>query len=530
MKQRRITSYRPSPSHLLNRLLEQPDLLPAIRSLGPQQLGRIINRVGLESAGELVACATTAQLEAVFDEDLWHSEAPGAQERFDAGRFGLWLEIMGDMGEEALVRRVSQIDEDLLVLGLHEHILVINPEELLMELAQNNSDISGLEKALEGSLYEEFFGYQVIARRDEHWDAILALLVALDRHVHGRFVTILERCCAITDKELNDIDSLYDVLGGRDSLEEDVAAARETRRSAAGHVSPTAAAAFLELARTTPRETIINSSKPNPVARGYFKDMAPEPRPVSQPVPEATSGGSAGLLEALQAADIVDDSGGIAGLLAGPATGEVPRPSPLAAALMELNRADSEAFGRAMMRLGFCANVLVAGAGLRPVEAVRAAMAVTHLGLHYIDDAKQPLSAGQLTPERVRHYIAVSSLENIFSLGWHVLQRDVVIPAATVLLTLLDNTIAAATDPTAIPAMASAATALRRALKPGRPWEALPGPEILREFLDNDYAAAFEGLISRCPMLQGSLSGNEEPQYIEEPAQIRRSRTWWESL
>ena len=530
MKQLRITSYRPSPSHLLNRLLEQPDLLPAIRSLPPQQLGRIINRVGLEAAGELVACATTAQLEAVFDEDLWHSPAPGAAEQFDAGRFGLWLEIMGDMGEEALVRRMSQIDEDLLVLGLQEHILVIHPEELLMALAQSGSDISGLEKALEGSLYEEFFGYQVIARRDEHWDAILALLVALDRHEHGRFVTILERCCATADKEFSDIDNLYDILSGRDSLEEDVAAAREARRNAAGHVSPTAAVAFLELARTTPRETIITSPKPNPVTRGYFKDMAPEPRPVPQPVPEASGGESAGLLEALQASDITGDTAEIAGLLAGPSTAETTRVSPLAAALMELQTAEPEAFGRAMMRLGFCANVLVAGAGLRPVEAVQASMAVTRLGLHYIDDAKQPLSAGQLTPERVRHYIAKHSLENIFSLGWHVLQRDVAVPAAGALLHLLDHAIAVSTDPTAIPAMAPVATALRRALKPGRPWEAAPKPEVLAELLSPNDAVAFEGLTARCPVLRGGLSDTEEPKYIEEPGQIRQARAWREAL
>ena len=46
-------------------------------------LGRVIDHVGLEDAGELVALATTDQLRRIFDDDLWHAPAPGKDETFD---------------------------------------------------------------------------------------------------------------------------------------------------------------------------------------------------------------------------------------------------------------------------------------------------------------------------------------------------------------------------------------------------------------------------------------------------------------
>jgi len=60
--------------------------------------GRLIDRVGLEDAGELVALATTEQISHVFDDDLWKNERPGEEERFDTERFKIWLAVMREAG------------------------------------------------------------------------------------------------------------------------------------------------------------------------------------------------------------------------------------------------------------------------------------------------------------------------------------------------------------------------------------------------------------------------------------------------
>ena len=71
-----VRTQTPSPRALLARILESSELLAEVRALPPLVLARVIDAVGLEDAGELVACATTEQLVRVFDEDLWRASGP----------------------------------------------------------------------------------------------------------------------------------------------------------------------------------------------------------------------------------------------------------------------------------------------------------------------------------------------------------------------------------------------------------------------------------------------------------------------
>ena len=90
-----------SPStKLLLRILERPGLVAAVRELPGAVLGKLIDRIGLEDAGELVALATTAQLERVFDDDLWRAERAGGDETFQPERFALWLRVMLEAGDD----------------------------------------------------------------------------------------------------------------------------------------------------------------------------------------------------------------------------------------------------------------------------------------------------------------------------------------------------------------------------------------------------------------------------------------------
>ena len=85
---------------LLLRILERPGLVAAVRELPGAVLGKLIDRIGLEDAGELVALATTAQLERVFDDDLWRADRAGGDETFRPERFALWLRVMLEAGDD----------------------------------------------------------------------------------------------------------------------------------------------------------------------------------------------------------------------------------------------------------------------------------------------------------------------------------------------------------------------------------------------------------------------------------------------
>src|SRR6478609_3614091 len=137
-----------NPRTLLGRILAEPELVSAVQALPPASLLRLIDRVGLEDAGELVALTTVDQLRRVFDEDVWRSDRPGEDERFDPARFTLWLEIMLEAGERFAAEKLAELPTDLVELALHHHILVISLEELALLISEGEGQVP-LEKVVE---------------------------------------------------------------------------------------------------------------------------------------------------------------------------------------------------------------------------------------------------------------------------------------------------------------------------------------------------------------------------------------------
>src|SRR5262249_22974795 len=150
-----LTVWKPKFTQLLTRLLDTPALPAKIAALEPAALARLIDDVGLEDAGELVAFATTEQLAHVFDEDLWKHERPGEDERFDGERFVVWLEVMLEGGDDLLAKRLVELPEDLVTMAFHERMLVLRVDEMLLEMREmDERDADAVEKALSNALSE----------------------------------------------------------------------------------------------------------------------------------------------------------------------------------------------------------------------------------------------------------------------------------------------------------------------------------------------------------------------------------------
>ena len=167
-------------TQLLQRLLETPTLEADVRALAPNELLGLIQRVGLEDAGELVAFATTEQLAEIFDEALWApSSIAGEDPTFDADRFLDWLAVMFEAGDAFVANKLAELPEDLVTLAFHRQVLVLDLESLMAELEEDEDDVSAAEKALASCLSEELDGFEIISRRHDGWDAVLAALLAL---------------------------------------------------------------------------------------------------------------------------------------------------------------------------------------------------------------------------------------------------------------------------------------------------------------------------------------------------------------
>ncbi len=374
----------PSPARLLQHILEDRSLVAAVRELPAPALGKLIDQIGLEDAGELVALASTEQLERVFDEDLWSSERAGEDPRFDPARFAAWLEVMLEAGEAAVVERLCELPLDFVVLCVQRLVLVIDIDALAANMSEAGEDGDLTEKALESSLNEEWEEFRVIARDLAAWDAVWTSLIALDREHHVVLRQILERCCFLSSEFIADNGGLYEVLTSDEMLESDVRAERDDRRAAQGYVAPSDARAFLELARTGQGV----EGERDPITRAYFRELVPKyEKPVAS---------SAGVTRLLRLVQKVDGAQAEAPATPRLATGTGARGRKLATrakaarllelALSELRERHPAEYAQRLEEMGYLANVLVSGheqrgRRLRPVDALEAALAACEIGL-----------------------------------------------------------------------------------------------------------------------------------------------------
>src|SRR5262249_54856995 len=137
-------------------------------------------------------------------------------------------------------KRLAALDEDLLTLALHKLLWVIDLDDLLRLIDRR------AEKALANCLCEELGHFQLISRRPDGWDAVLAALLALDRDDSELVERVLERCARMSSGAIEESGGLYEALTDEQTLEVDAAASRDERRAVLGYVAPDDARAFLE--------------------------------------------------------------------------------------------------------------------------------------------------------------------------------------------------------------------------------------------------------------------------------------------
>jgi hypothetical protein len=402
---------RQSDSNLLMRVLDTPELVIAVQSLEPAALGALVDRLGVEDAGEIVSMATAEQLLHMFDEFLWESDAPGRDERFDPERFAVWLEVLLEAGDFFAAERLTELPEELVIAAFHSQMLVLDMNELGVQMAYaRRDDVELTERLLETGLCQELGEYLLLAKRHDGWDAVVSVLTALDRDHHDLLERILSRCCAASSAYIEDMGGLYEVLTSEEMLESDAAADREDRRARQGYISPSSAASFLALARTGDLEAVAAERARDPVTRAYFREL--DLRPAARSGAIGKESAQRPLLETLR------DCGVVAGdalppLLPGGAV------DPFRGAMAALLEKDPERHAARMAELAYLANVLVAGASIDgrrylPMEAAKTAVDVCAAGLAYLT------SGGRSRAKDPVEILSRNGADKLFRIGWRL--------------------------------------------------------------------------------------------------------------
>ncbi len=388
----------PSSTKLLMRILERPGLVAAVREMPGAQLSELIDQIGLEDAGELVALATTEQLQRILDDDLWRAERAGGDETFRPERFALWLRVMTEAGEAFLVERLCELPQDLLVLAVHRLVLVIDMDVGEELLSWAGDEARTIEQALENAVFEEWEEFRVIARDPDVWDDVWGALLSLDRDHHDRLRAILEECCEMSTEYISGQGGLFQVLTSEEMLESDVAAVREDRRVAEGFVSPADARAFLELARRG-----ATNDERDPLTRAYFRGLhEPEPDPaLDRPAKRGPGAPPTGAPP--EVTDLAERTHLVAPLFE--------------QAMSDLREREPRLFAARVRELGYLVNVWIAGGTRegrrpRPVEALEMVLRTCEAGI------RDRLGAGRIDREQALAALVGAPADLLFRRGF----------------------------------------------------------------------------------------------------------------
>src|SRR5262245_6372300 len=530
----------------LDRILNTPRLEQVVPRLQPDLLHRVIQSCGLEDCGDLVSLATSQQLARIFDLDLWHAARPGPDEQFDAGRFGVWVEVLVESGAEAAAQKLAGIDVGLVVAGLAKHVLVYDraaatPYETL------DGELIEVSRADDNGLTFDMRGYLVVAKRADSWEAIIEVLMALGELNRDYFHQVMHGCRTLSSSG-REVDGLDDLLAEEDQVMFDQAVDREGRREKQGYVTPAEARAFLQMARELRLGSDVMPSA-NPLARAYFRALEEKAGRANvhsesellaagsdvSPASEDIGEGVAAVRDVLLEAGVLEQA---PRALLGGSKGHEARVGRMQAHMQFLLDHDQEAYSTRSEELAYLANTLMAGCAIqaRPFtaqEASDAAVAVCNLGLENWPPQWLPAN----TTSSPGSFLLNHDLVSVFQVGWAVLHNNVSMYAAEQLIGVLtrmrcdDSEIQMWLD--------SLRIELGKHWRAREPWRARDSLEVIT-ILDMQAWAVLLGLIDECPVLHplASTSKDSRPlsvsasdfEFISENSQIACVREFMKSL
>jgi hypothetical protein len=543
-----------SVHHRLARLFDTPLFARVVPHLAPETLHQLIRSRGLDACGELVASATPAQLTSVFDLDLWPSTQPGRDERFDEDRFGEWIELLVDTDAAVAARTVAAIDENLVITGLSRYLRVFDPATLASRVANDDEPGDGASRPFEG-LECEVDGYVVRATRTDAWDAIVALLHALDADHRDCFHAVMQGCRRLSNST-PEVDGLDDLLTEPEQQLHDVALDRERRRSQQGYSTPADARAFLQMARQPRHQRSNEAPSINPLVAAYFR--AADEAATSADQSARTQGGAlesstrAEVSASIEAVvDLLTEAGLVPEQPRALLEGTAPQPSrltqirPLMAYLHDTDY--TKYLGRSR-ELAFLANTLTAGCSVQSraftaQEASDAAVGICNLGLEHwparwpdaeTRDAASPGELGLTLPDA---FLVDHDLVMAFEVGWAVLHQDVSLFVTEQLIATLAKLRSVDAE------IRGELRALRRELvtqrDAGTPWRARSALDVIA-MVDTPAWISLLGLLDECPVLPAAMTAILERQtgavsatafeFISTTAQIREIRAFTGTL
>jgi uncharacterized protein DUF6178 len=441
-----------SPKLALRHIVDNPALPAVLGTMQPKALARLVERVGLNDAAEIMAHVPVRNLLRALDEAVWKSPRPGASQAFDPAEFVSWLQVWIEVDDLFVAERLAAINDEYLALCLSSVLLVDGSYS--SGFAGDMSEYAVDSHAPDEPGYTDcsnadclIYGHFLVRPSfEDDWEIIRAALDALWRHAPDRLLHVLGT--------LTNSETMLESAGRRTSLNLDVAFERERHRERRGYVSQTGARAFLaSISITTTQELLMMSAYDNETHRflAGIENHATGQHPIEKVA--ANDGADGKFLQTNEARALAsmpasqDQISALSRLLenesiAAPkrfkslSSNKHERRVALAEELHHLECENQEAFQQRTRELAYLATVLIAGSSLEGEpftggDARDAAFATCNLGVEFIHSRQTGITLDR-EPGLIR----------LFLIGWQLLDtlRSRVIDAMKASLGHLETT------------------------------------------------------------------------------------------
>ena len=452
MNERRQLSGRQASAQLLRTLTDHPALPAFVQRLPAPVLKRLIEQVGINDAGSLIALTSPEQLREILEDTLWQTLIPGQAETLRPEKFVAWLDVLLEVGSEFTSERLIALGETFVVLNLAPLVEVLDAG-VMAGHQEPPCDCVMCERAAQGVEYLLCHDHVVMARHDDEWGAIQAMLEALQDADPDFLQRVLSRCC-------NTPDARGFADDGQPLLADETHA-REQRREHSGFVTPPMAAQFLKTAQNAGFAELLQQTAYDPLSFRYFQQLGATGGRQAPATTRSREAGAARLQrshlqdrltdETATAEESIEDepqleisptdlrtltqvlvAGGIIDeqsqplRLAGPAGASESIPM-LQGFLDRLQIMDPVAFGARLGELVFLANVLMAGSWyrgdrFRDDDAAQAALACANLGLEALLAEQRSQDPADRFERVMSQLEDVPGIVGLFRIGWYLLQ------------------------------------------------------------------------------------------------------------
>lgn len=226
-----ILARSPATARRLMEAMTGSSALPAfVRQIDPRTLTALVEEVGIEDSGALIAHVSNTQLVHLLDETIWTGARPGDPEKLSVAELLRWLDLWNGLGPSFAADKLYELGHEFCTL-VFSRLLIVSDHDLAPRVLDEHTQAVGT--------------FLVRIRVDDEWDTVQTAVNAL----WGDYPDFAEGVLGA----LSFRHSTLRMFGEDDSarvLDADASYAHEQSREEAGYVTSIMAGSYLrELAR-----------------------------------------------------------------------------------------------------------------------------------------------------------------------------------------------------------------------------------------------------------------------------------------